>query len=222
MNFAALTGHDDVFLPTERRVLIVDDDRDFAEGMAAFLDLSGCTSRVANNVEDALKQVRDFEPVVALLDIRLDPATSGLDLIPVLKKERPDLICIMVTAFAEVDTAIDAVKKGAYDYLRKPLNFDEMNKVLDRCFETVQLAEEKRIAEEERDQLSAAIEQTGEGIFITDFDGVIQYANPALERITGFKQLETIGKKPNIFKSGKTRSSYLPSIPPCLFYPEFF
>lgn len=187
----------------ERRILIVDDDVDFAESMAAYLDLNGNKCAVANTVEAALKLARDFAPDVALLDIKLDPVVSGVDLIPRLQEERPAISCIMVTAFAEVETAIDAVRKGAYDYLKKPLNFEEVHTVLNRCFEKVSLVQNKRRVEEERDKLAAAISQTGEGVLITNAEGEIRFVNPALERITGYSNVELIGRMPNIFKSGR-------------------
>lgn len=192
----------------ERRILIVDDDVDFAEGLAAYLDLNGNKCAVANTVETALKLARDFAPDVALLDIKLDPVVSGVDLIPRLQEERPAISCIMVTAFAEVETAIDAVRKGAYDYLKKPLNFEELHTVLNRCFEKVSLVQNKRRIEGERDKLAAAIGQIGEGVMITDAEGEIRFVNPALERITGYSNIELIGKMPNILKSGKHSEAF--------------
>ena len=73
---------------------------------------------------------------------------SGIDLIPVLKEAFPDILCVMMTAYAAVETAIEALQEGAYHYLRKPVSPKELLATLDRCFETVELELRKRAAEE--------------------------------------------------------------------------
>ncbi len=81
------------------------------------------------------------------LDVRLG-RDSGLDLVASLKKERPNLLCVVMTAYADTDTVIQALHEGAYDYLRKPLGVQDLLATLDRCFDRVELERQKNEAEE--------------------------------------------------------------------------
>jgi signal transduction histidine kinase/FixJ family two-component response regulator len=117
-----------------RRVLIVDDDVDFADSL--------------HDILDALSAAETFVPHVALLDIRLGQ-TNGLDLLTALKQKHPDLLCVIMTAYANIETVIKALQSDAYDYLRKPLYPPELATTLDRCFEKIDLEQKNRQATEE-------------------------------------------------------------------------
>ncbi|MDH3593552.1 MAG: response regulator, partial [Rhodospirillales bacterium] len=104
-----------------RRVLIVDDDEDLAESLADLLLARGYRVEIAASAHQAKDISQSFDVQVALLDIRLG-RDSGLDVIQILKRQKPDVICVMATGYAETDTAVEALRLGAYDYLRKPLH----------------------------------------------------------------------------------------------------
>ena len=129
------------------RVLVVDDDVDFAESLQEVLEPRGYRVALAHTSAAALKIVRDFDAQVALVDIRLD-RDSGVRLIPEIRDARPGILCLMVTAYAATENAIEALKYGAYDYLRKPLDPQVLFATLDRCFERLRLEHEKDQAEE--------------------------------------------------------------------------
>ncbi len=129
----------------QRRVLIVDDDEDLAESLADLLIARGYEVEIANSTRRAREIARDFQMQVALLDIRLG-RESGLDVIGMLKKQNPEVVCIMATGYAETETAITAIRLGAFDYLRKPLHPSEVFAVLDRCFEKIQIEQRARAA----------------------------------------------------------------------------
>ncbi len=128
-----------------RRVLIVDDDEDLAESLADLLLARGYEVEIANSARQAQEIGRAFQMQVALLDIRLG-RDNGLDVIGMLKKMNPDLVCIMATGYAETETAITAIRLGAFDYLRKPLHPSEVFAVLDRCFEKIEVEQRARVA----------------------------------------------------------------------------
>ena len=130
----------------DRRVLIVDDDRDFADALHGLLTIEGYVTAVAYNDRQARKAVETFDPQVAILDYRLGQA-NGVELAASLKQHRPAMVCILATAFAELDTAVEALRRGIYDYFRKPLHAEELLATLERCFEKLRLEEEKRAAE---------------------------------------------------------------------------
>jgi signal transduction histidine kinase len=131
----------------ERRhkVLIVDDDQEFAESLVDILSPAGYEAIIADRPEAAAAALQRFSPAVAMLDIRLGRA-SGVDLLSHLRTQRPDLICVMMTAHADTQTAIAAMRQGAYDYFDKSSEPVELLAVLDRCFEKARLQEENRAA----------------------------------------------------------------------------
>ena len=131
----------------KRRLLIVDDDRDFVEGLADVLQSRGYEIEAAHSAEGGEQKIRDFHGGVALLDIRLGGA-SGIDLIPKLCRARPGILCVVMTAYAGTDTAIEALQSGAYDYLRKPLDVRELLSTLDRCYDRIALEKQKVAAEQ--------------------------------------------------------------------------
>ena len=131
----------------ELRLLIVDDDVDFAESLMELLEPRGYRVALAHTAADALKVIRDFDARVALVDIRLD-RYDGVRLITELSNARPGILCLTITAYAAIESAIEALKHGAYDYLRKPLDAQDLFATLDRCFERLRLEREKNQAEE--------------------------------------------------------------------------
>ncbi|HAA05514.1 MAG TPA: hypothetical protein DCE18_19410, partial [Syntrophobacteraceae bacterium] len=130
-----------------KRLLIVDDDQDFAGSLRDILEPRGYMVAEAYSAKGALQTLTDFDAQVALIDIRLD-RSSGIDLIAKLREVRPSILCVMMTAFAGIETAIEALHQGAYDYLRKPLNAHDLFATLERCFEKLRLEREKQQAEE--------------------------------------------------------------------------
>ena len=134
-------------LPERRRALIVDDDIDLAESLSDILVARGYEVQMANSHQEALDHCLSFDAQVALLDIRLH-GESGLDVLAMLKQHNPDMVCVMITGFAETETAIDALRRGAYDYLSKPLHPDQLFAMLDRCFDKIRLEQDAKSAYE--------------------------------------------------------------------------
>jgi signal transduction histidine kinase len=130
----------------KRRVLVVDDDRDFAESLHNFLVLEGYDVEMAYSAEQARSMIEWFDAQVAILDYRLGPVI-GLDLVAPLKTCRPELICILATAFGDMASVVKALRSGIYDYFGKPLNTDQLLATLDRCFERLQLEQDKHAAQ---------------------------------------------------------------------------
>jgi signal transduction histidine kinase len=131
----------------QRRLLIVDDDEDFADSLLDLLAPKGYVTQVAGTAERAHASLRTFDAQVALFDIRLGLA-SGVDLFATLKGERPELVGVIMTAHVDSKTAIEALRHGAYDYIDKSCHPGELYAVLERCFEKIQLQEERASAYE--------------------------------------------------------------------------
>lgn len=130
----------------DRRVLIIDDDRDFADSLAHLLTLEGYNVQRAYSVSAARDALNAFDAEVALVDIRLGEE-SGLTLVSEMRQDHPDILCIMMTAYESAETAIQALKEGAYDYVCKPFYSEDMTATLERCFERIRLSGERELAE---------------------------------------------------------------------------
>lgn len=127
----------------EHTILIVDDEKHTREGLRRSLE-EDFEVYVAADVQSAL-QLLEEEPVDLLLtDLRLGAGESGLSLIEqVLKKPDPP-ICIMMTAYGSVDTAVDAMKRGAYDFVTKPVNLDRLEVLIRRALRERHMETENR------------------------------------------------------------------------------
>jgi two-component system response regulator PilR (NtrC family) len=120
--------------PLTGDILIVDDERSMREFLAIYLRRAGHRVEAAADGEQARKAISAREFDVVITDLRM-PDASGLDVLADAKKQRPDTQVIVVTAFATAETAIAAMKAGAYDYLTKPFKVDEVGLVVDRALE---------------------------------------------------------------------------------------
>jgi PAS domain S-box-containing protein len=142
----------------EGRILIVDDDADFALSLLDVLESRGYQVAIAHDVPSGREEAERLNAQVALVDIRLR-RDSGINLIAQLKDMNPDILCVVMTAYAAIDNAIAAIHEGAYDYLQKPLDMRYLLATLDRCFEKLQLEDEKAEAETERERLLSDLKQ---------------------------------------------------------------
>jgi PAS domain S-box-containing protein len=126
-------------------VLVVDDDRDLLETLVDILEHEGYEVATASGRQSGLEEVARFAPHVAVLDIRLG-ADSGIDLLEDLRRAEPRILCLMMTGYSSIDTAMEAMHKGAYDYLQKPVEMRYLLSILDRCFEKIALREQSEEA----------------------------------------------------------------------------
>ncbi|HME69674.1 MAG TPA: sigma-54 dependent transcriptional regulator [Myxococcota bacterium] len=113
------------------RVLVIDDDKNIRVTLGVCLEGMGCEARSVANAEAALAALAGTPFDLAFLDLRLGSA-NGLDLLPLLLAESPGLMIVVVTAYATVDTAVQAVKRGAADYLPKPFTPEQIRHVVEK------------------------------------------------------------------------------------------
>ncbi len=134
-------------MKTERRVLIVDDDFDFGDSIADNLKSKGYFVRLARTIPQAEKIITQFDFQITLVDIRLG-RDSGISLIFKLSEKRPEILKIIMTAYADTEAAIEALKGGACDFLRKPFHPQELFQTLERCYEKIQDKLDKEATQE--------------------------------------------------------------------------
>jgi len=128
---------------SKKRILVVDDDESLRWVTQAQLQQSGYDVAAAANAASALEQIRNLPADLVITDLKM-PGMSGLDLLKEIRSLYPEIIVIMVTAFGTVENAVEAMKAGAYDYITKPVNMDELRLIVNRGFENLDLREEVR------------------------------------------------------------------------------
>ena len=106
-------------------LLLVDDDKPFCERLGRAMTSRGYETRMATSVAEGLAEVEKSAPAHAVIDLRLGDG-SGLDVMRALKAKRPEARAIILTGYGAIATAVVAVKLGAFDYLAKPVNADEI------------------------------------------------------------------------------------------------
>jgi two-component system response regulator AtoC len=114
------------------RLLLVDDDEFIRRSLLPHLRDLGYEVLGAESGERALNEVDAFRPDIVLSDVQM-PGMSGFELLDHLRRMRPDIDVVIFTGYADVQGAIDAIKAGAFDYLLKPLDLDEIEAVIERC-----------------------------------------------------------------------------------------
>jgi DNA-binding NtrC family response regulator len=114
------------------RILVVDDDASIRETFELHLTRQGHEVATAESAEQALALLPDFEPVLVITDIRM-PGMDGIELLRRVREANKDIDVIVITAHEDMKTAVNAMKAGAYDYLVKPLDLDQIDLLLERC-----------------------------------------------------------------------------------------
>ncbi|MBI5235073.1 MAG: response regulator [Deltaproteobacteria bacterium] len=119
-----------------KTILVIDDDPDLRANLAWMLEKSGYAADEAADGTEAVAKIASKEFDVALIDMVL-PGTDGLDLLRELKRAKPRVKAVMITAFATVESAVKAMKAGASDYISKPFTIEELLTLIRRIFEEI-------------------------------------------------------------------------------------
>jgi len=130
-------------MKTQYRILIVDDEENVRQMLTTAFSLSGHQTLSAENGLDALQQFRDMQPDVVLMDIRM-PHLNGLDALHQMHRLNPKIPVVLMTAWAGVETAVEALRNGAFDYVIKPFDLDELHMVINRALQLQAMKEEIR------------------------------------------------------------------------------
>ncbi|MEW6535685.1 MAG: sigma-54 dependent transcriptional regulator [Candidatus Auribacterota bacterium] len=131
-------------------ILIVDDEKNTREGIARFLRLKDFNCHMAGTGKEALELLQNNAVDIVLTDLRM-PAMGGIDLINALQQNYPEIKIVVLTAYGSVETAVEAVKRGADDFLTKPIN-------LDKLYITISKIIDNKILKEENQQLKQQLD----------------------------------------------------------------
>jgi DNA-binding NtrC family response regulator len=113
-------------------ILIVDDDQSIVTAFQRFLGDERHAARIASNAEDAVRLIGESRPDLVIMDVRM-PGIDGLEALKRIREQYPDLSVVMMTAYGTSQTSIDAIRSGAFDYLTKPLDLDELRDVIEKA-----------------------------------------------------------------------------------------
>lgn len=126
-------------------ILVVDDEADIRDLVSGLLEDEGHAVRVASNSDEALAAIRARRPSLALLDIWMQGGgLDGLELLDLIKELDPDLPVVMISGHGNIETAVSALQRGAYDFIEKPFKSDRLVVVVQRALEASQLKRENR------------------------------------------------------------------------------
>ncbi|WP_284163068.1 sigma-54 dependent transcriptional regulator [Frigidibacter sp. SD6-1] len=124
-------------------ILIVDDERDIRELIADILRDEGFTTRLAGNSDECMDEINNEPPALMILDIWLkDSRMDGIDILKTVKRDNPDIPIIIISGHGNIEIAVAAIKQGAYDFIEKPFNIDQLTVVVRRAMETARLRRE--------------------------------------------------------------------------------
>jgi len=122
-------------------ILVIEDERMLARSIQKFLAGYGYETLIAEDGEVGLDLAREIRPDLVFLDVRL-PKIEGMELLKKIKELDPSISVIMITAYGSIEGAVEAMKLGAYDYIKKPVDLDELRILADRVQETSRLKQE--------------------------------------------------------------------------------
>jgi len=143
---------------TKVTILVVDDDRQVLETLLLVLNANGYSVVAASSAAEALERLEDREIKVVLTGIRM-PGIDGIELAGIIHDRYPDLPVLIMTAFAEIEVAVGALKKGAFDFIYKPLNFGYLIHAIGKAVEFGQM---KELEKNYRQELEAEVKKKTE------------------------------------------------------------
>jgi two-component system, OmpR family, phosphate regulon sensor histidine kinase PhoR len=174
-------------------LLVVDDEPGMRAGMKRTLERRGYPATAAGSGVEALEALAAQPIPIVLVDLRM-PGMDGFELIEHIRRERPETICIVVSAFATIEAAVQTTKMGAFDFVVKPFLPDDLLRVVDRAAEKWSLEREAARLRTEREvqlleladeksRLRTILQSMGQGLLVVNLDGDVVLDNPEARRL---------------------------------------
>jgi len=192
-----ITGRGGVGMAQKRKILLVDDNAHFRMTLAEIFKFKDYDPVAAASGKKALEKFQKDMPSVAVIDIKLSDM-SGLDVMDRLKEHAPNTECIILTGNASQESAIEAVNRGAFSYLQKPYDVEQLLVTVRRAFEKCESDQIRRKNEEAlgeaNTRLSNILESISDGFMILDDNFKLTYFNRAAERLLGRMSREVLNR----------------------------
>ena len=125
----------------EKNILVIDDDRIILDSLCEFLSLEGFQTNGAESIKSALAELGKQSYSLVITDVNL-PDGDGLELLETIIQEHPQTVAIVITGYGTIESAVKAIKQGAYDYLTKPIADDELRLTVERAIKQQSLISE--------------------------------------------------------------------------------
>jgi PAS domain S-box-containing protein len=185
-------------------ILYVEDEPEAREMVSRVLakKIKSLQLYTAENGEEGLALYREHRPDIVITDINM-PVMNGIRMGSEIKALNPEALIIAVTAYSDTSYLLKAIEIGISNYVLKPIDYDKLFAVIDKCIETVTLKIRIREQNDYIRQLSRAVEENPCSIVITNNKGLIEYVNPKFISMTGYSFEEAIGQNPRVLKSSK-------------------
>ena len=163
-------------------ILIIDDEDDIRDLIAGILEDEGYEARQAHDADSALNEIARRRPSLVFLDIWMQGSRlDGLQLLDLFQAQHPDMPVVMISGHGNVETAVSAIKRGAYDYIEKPFKIDRLLLITQRAMEATRLKNEVETLKERTN--SHAIDLVGASPALQQVRGVIEKSAPTNSRI---------------------------------------
>ena len=206
-------------------VLVIDDEQDIREGCERILSRMECEVVTASDGTKGLEILATQDISIVLSDIKM-PGISGLEVLSTISEKYKSVMVIMITGFSTVETAIEAMKKGAYDFISKPFSPDQLRIVVKRAIEKLRLTQEaqalkleqqKNLAdlETEQSRTRAIIETLPNGVLVTNMLDQVVLMNPVARQYLGLSQDKGIGEKIQDCIEDKGFCDYIKAVSGC-------
>ncbi len=162
-------------------ILVIDDEADICELVSGILQDEGHSVRMARDADEALAAVRQRRPTLAVLDIWLQGSRiDGLDLLHLLKELDPDLPVVVISGHGTIETAVSAIRQGAYDFIEKPFTADRLLVIVGRALETARLKRENAAL---RARSAASADLVGSSPVMAQLRAAIERIAPTNSRV---------------------------------------
>lgn len=162
---------------TERRILVVEDDPILRRFVTDVLKRKGCDVTNVENGMAALEEIDKKQYHLIISDLKMQ-GMDGLELLARVKKMVPSTEVIIITAYGSVSSAVEAMKKGAFDYITKPIELEELDIVIDRVFEHQKLLDENRFLKEELNKSAVSNNIIGKSIRAQKVRDLVEMVGP--------------------------------------------
>ena len=172
------------------RVLVVDDEKRIRDGCNMMLTEEGFFVVTAESGDLGLNMLTKEHYDIVLLDLMM-PGLSGLEVLEQIGASHPDTVIIVITGYATLEHAIEAMKKGAFDFIPKPFSPQELRVVIKKAMDHIRTLHD--IATE-KSRMRALVNHLPGGVMATDKEGTIALANPSFLRMIGYRGSDIIGK----------------------------